>query len=121
MPTLHIEVAIPPLTALPDGTLRIGNTRIALDTVIGYYNQGYGAEQIAEGFDTLRLADIHAVIAYYLNHRAEVDDYLAEREREAQELRARSESTPAAQAFRERLRERKAAWLAAQPKQEPAG
>ncbi len=40
---------------------------------------------------TLTLPDVYAVIAYYLRHRGEIEDYLARRERQAQEVRQRIE------------------------------
>lgn len=36
-------------------------------------------EQIVNDFDTLTLADVYAAISYYLQHRQEVDSYLAKR------------------------------------------
>jgi hypothetical protein len=38
-------------------------------------------------YPTTTLADIYTVIAYYLRHRAPVERYLAERERQAEEIR----------------------------------
>lgn len=61
------------------GTLRIGNTRVSLDSVVYAYNRGEGAIEIQRAFDTLSLADIHAAIAYYLHNREKVDKYLAKR------------------------------------------
>lgn len=43
-------------------------------------------------FDTLDLADVYAVIAYYLRHGAEVDAYLAEQRRLADEVRREIEA-----------------------------
>ncbi|MEO8397703.1 MAG: hypothetical protein ABI700_32210, partial [Chloroflexota bacterium] len=43
-------------------------------------------EQIHEGFPTLKLADIYAVISYYLNNQDEVDAYLSQRDAEAEQL-----------------------------------
>jgi len=42
--------------------------------------------------DTLDLADVQAVIAYYLRHREEVRAYLKRREEEAEALRAKIEA-----------------------------
>ena len=42
--------------------------------------------------NTLVLADVYAVIAYYLRHRDEVRAYLKGREEEAQALRAKIEA-----------------------------
>ncbi len=81
----------PPLRRDAGGTIRVGNTRVTLDTVIAAYCGGQTVDDIAEAFDTLRLADIHAVIAYYLRHREAVDAYLERRDREADELRRKIE------------------------------
>jgi hypothetical protein len=49
------------------------------------------------------LADVYAVIAYYLRHRSEVDEYLGNRVREHAELRREIEGRPEYQELRERL------------------
>lgn len=74
------------------GSIRIDNTRVLLEFVIRAYQAGLNAEQIAERFDTLELADIHAVLAYYLRHRSEIKDYLRRRQAESEEVRQRIEA-----------------------------
>jgi uncharacterized protein (DUF433 family) len=69
------------------GTIRVAGTRITLDTLIGAYKRGDTPQEIAEGFPSLGLAVIYSVIAYYLHHQSELDAYLAEGERQAQEFR----------------------------------
>jgi uncharacterized protein (DUF433 family) len=76
-----------PLTVDEYGTVRIAGTRVTLDTLIACYQQGNDALAIVEGFPALQLADVYAVIAYYLRHREEVDRYLEQNEREAEEVR----------------------------------
>jgi hypothetical protein len=49
-------------------------------------------EDMIRAYDTLVLADVHAVIAFYLRHRDEVRAYLQRREKEAADLRAKVES-----------------------------
>ena len=66
------------------------------------------AEQIAFDFPTLTLADIHAVIAYYLRHREEVERYLADLQVQAGEVRKRIEPVVAGGEIRERLLARRA-------------
>jgi uncharacterized protein (DUF433 family) len=84
-----------PLRQDPDGSLRIGETRVTLDVVIALYNNGSSADDIARKIDVLNPADVHLVIGYYLGHKAEVDAYLASREAHAdvmeREWRARSQ------------------------------
>ena len=95
-----------PLTVTPDGTIKIAGSRVSLDSVIYHYRLGATAEEIAERFPGLRLADIHSCIAYCLNHREEVDDYLVDRERSAAALRERISSDPVQQQRVNEMRER---------------
>ena len=64
---------------------------------------GMAPEDMARAYDTLDLADAHAVIAYYLRHRSEVEEYLAKRERDHAELRRQIEGRPEYQELRARL------------------
>ena len=54
--------------------------------IIVAFEGGAAAEEIVMRFPTLRLADVYAVIAYYLRHKAEVQDYMRWRDREAEEV-----------------------------------
>jgi hypothetical protein len=78
---------------------------VSLDSVIYSYRSGSTAEEIVRQFDTLKLSDVHMVLAYYLNHRVEVDAYLAQREVEAERIQQEIESSPKQQELRAR-------WLA---------
>ena len=98
-----------PLTRLPDGTWRVTGTRISLDLVIESFKDGETPEGIVDCFDSLRLADVYALISYYLNHTAEVEAYLRKREADAKEIRRKIEATqPWRAGFRERLLARQA-------------
>lgn len=92
-----------PLRSDDGGTVRIGNTRVSLDSIVSDFEKGATAEQIALDFPTVNLADIYAVIAYYLRHRDEVERYLTERDAQAAETRKRIEPVLADQGIRERL------------------
>lgn len=85
--TLNLHADPVPLRVDASGAVRVGNTRVLLDIVIHSYKQGNAAEVIVHKYSTLDLADVYAVIAYYLRHREEVDAYLKQREIEADELR----------------------------------
>jgi uncharacterized protein (DUF433 family) len=82
----------PPLRVDEGGAVRVGNTRISLDLVVEQYENGMTPEDMVRAYDTLVLADVHAVIAYYLRHRDEVRAYLNGREEEAQALQAKIEA-----------------------------
>jgi uncharacterized protein (DUF433 family) len=73
------------------GALRIGDSQVLLELVIRAFQDGATPEEIAQRYPTASVADIYAVIAHYLRHREEVEEYLAERELEAQEVRQRIE------------------------------
>jgi uncharacterized protein (DUF433 family) len=75
--------------------------------VIIAYENGSTAEGILLSYPSLQLADIYAVISYYLRHRAEVKAYLKEEAaRDAQTRREVEEEFNLA-APRERLLGRK--------------
>jgi uncharacterized protein (DUF433 family) len=82
----------PPFRMDEGGTVRVGNTRITLDLVVEQYENGMTPEDMVRAYDTLDLADVHAVIAYYLRHRDEVREYLKRRSEEAAALREKIET-----------------------------
>ena len=71
----------------------VGGTRVTFDVVITEYLNGATAEDIAQDFSAISLADVHATIAYYLRHRDELDRYLDERRQQAAEAERRSRET----------------------------
>lgn len=105
---LDIRTDPPPLREDLGGAIRVGPTRVTLETVIYAYKSGESPEQIVEDFDTLQLADVYSVIGYYLRHQSEVDAFLREAEAEAEAIRRKIESQPGYQEFRERLLARRA-------------
>lgn len=110
MALLDALVAEPvPVRADEDGVLRVGGTRVRLDTVIEAFNQGSSAEEVLLKYPSLRLPDIYAVITYYLWHREAVDTYLEERRGVTEAVRRENESRFPPQGIRERLLARRAA------------
>ncbi len=99
--TLIIEPQPVPLRKNADGTWRVGSSRVLLDMVIHAFNAGRTPEEIVQSYDTLQLEN--AVLAYYLAHRAEVDDYLREQETDADTLWQEIKSRPDHQELRNRL------------------
>ncbi len=91
---LECSLAAEPLPLWADnaGGIRIGDSRISLDLVVEEYENGMAPEDIVRAYDTLSLADVHAVIAYYLRHRSQVREYLRRRDQEIQALRASLEA-----------------------------
>ena len=81
----------PPLREDSTGAIRVGQPNVLLELVIRAFDDGTTPETIVQRYSTLALSDMYAVIAYYLRHRSQIDDYLAQRERTAEEVRQRSE------------------------------
>jgi uncharacterized protein (DUF433 family) len=90
--TVPLHAERPPLRVDEGGVVRVGKSRINLDLVVREYENGMTAEDMIRAYDTLELADVHAVIAYYLRHGALVNAYLNRREAEAIRLRTLIES-----------------------------
>lgn len=93
-----------PLRTDDHGTIRVGGTRVTLDSVIGAYKRGDSPEEIAEGFPTLELADVYAAIAYYLSHRGEAETYFAEGRAEGERALAEMEELRPTAELRDRFR-----------------
>lgn len=108
--TLNIQTDAPPLRLTKDGVVYVGKTRVPLETVIYMFREGASAEEVVDSFDVLSLADVFAVFSYYLNHRADVDEYMRASEEDAERVRREVEARqPDMFSLRERLLARKAA------------
>lgn len=105
---LPLDAERPPLRVDEGGAVRVGNSRISLDLVVEQYENGMTPEDMVRAYNTLALADVYAVIAYYLRHRDEVRAYLKWRGEEAADLRAKIEAERP-RVSREELLERRAA------------
>ena len=92
-----------PLHLDADRVLRVGSTRVPLETVVALFEQGETPEEITQNLPVLRLDDVYAVVTYYLRHRAEIAEYLKRRSEEAQLRRAEIEARPEANHLRNRL------------------
>jgi uncharacterized protein (DUF433 family) len=99
--TIHTDPV--PLRMDEHGAVRVGDTRVQLDMVIWEFQNGACPEEVVLNYPTLQLADVYAVFAYYLRHQEEVDTYLQEGERAAEQLRQEIE---AKQPWRAGLREK---------------
>lgn len=106
--TLLVATETIPLTTYADGVIRVGKTRVTLDTVISAFVEGATAEEIAYQYSSLDLADVYSVIAYYLRRRAEVETYLQKRRRQAEKIRKQNENRSDPSGIRSRLLARQA-------------
>lgn len=93
----HIEIT----PGIAGGKPRIVGHRITVqDIVIWHERMGKSADVIATEYD-LRLADIYAALAYYFDHRAELDRNIEESDAFIEALRERTPSI-----LQEKLKER---------------
>ena len=91
MMSLVIDAPPVPLRTDEHGVMRVGKTRVPLDTVVYAFNQGASPEEIVMSYMSLELGDVYAVVNYYLHNRNDVDAYLSEREAEATQIKDENE------------------------------
>ena len=101
--SLLIESEPIPLEIDTDSVVRVSGTRITLDTIVAAFSQGATAEEITHQYPSLHLADVYAVIAYYLRRREAVESYLQHRQKEADNTRKQNESRFDPKDVRDRL------------------
>ena len=92
-----------PLVVGDDGVARVRGTRVTLDTIVDAFRMGATAEEIAQQYPTVALADVYAAVAFYLHHQPEVDDYLRAGQVEAERVRAQVEQRFPPNGVRDRL------------------
>ena len=68
-----------------EGVYRIGDTRVSLDSLVYLFREGLSAESMVESYPSLTLEQVHGALAFYLAHRADIDRYLAEGRRVAEQ------------------------------------
>ncbi|MBV6402221.1 MAG: hypothetical protein CNIPEHKO_02527 [Anaerolineales bacterium] len=79
----HIEIT----PGVMGGKPRIAGHRISVQNVVIWHNEmGYSVEKIAEDYN-LSLADVYAALAYYHDHKEEVDKSILEGEKFVEEMK----------------------------------
>lgn len=84
------------------GVLRVGRTRLMLDSVVAAFLQGHSPETIVQQYPALTLEEAYGAILYYLVHQGEVNEYLRRQDECWQRERAAADA--AASPVLERLR-----------------
>ena len=100
---MPIQAVAVPLFDDGQSGLRVTGTRVLLERIVHAFEDGATPEGIVQSYDTLQLADVYAVLTWYLGHKAEVEDYLRTRAAEAKTIR---ETIEAKQPDRAELRAR---------------
>ena len=107
--TLDVVADPLPLQIDEDGVARVGGTRVTLDTIVAAFADGATAEEIVQQYPSVALADVYAVLGYYLRHRPEVEAYLQRRAQQALAVRQQNEQRTDPLGVRERLLARQTA------------
>src|SRR3954453_2512486 len=76
-----------PLFVEGEGGLGVTGTRVLLERIVHAFEDGATPEGIVQSYDTLQLADVYAVLTWYLFHKADVESYLRKRAEEAAVIR----------------------------------
>jgi uncharacterized protein (DUF433 family) len=99
MKTLDQHIESTP--GIAGGKPRIAGRRITVQNIVIWHERmGKSADEIATEYD-LTLADVYAALAYYFDHRSEIDRAIKESTAFAEALRQRSPSK-----LRQKLQER---------------
>jgi uncharacterized protein (DUF433 family) len=95
----HIEIT----PGIAGGKPRIAGHRITVQNIAIWHDRlGKSADEIASEYD-VTLADVYAALAYYFDHRAEIDTSIVEGDAFADALRSQTPSK-----LRDMIQERKA-------------
>ncbi|MGH8625814.1 MAG: DUF433 domain-containing protein [Gammaproteobacteria bacterium] len=90
------------------GVMRVGKSRVMLDSIVASFEQGYAAETIQQQYPALNLEEVYGAIAWYLANTDEVSRYLERQKPLWAQWRAKAAEYPSPVVLRLRaLQERK--------------
>ena len=84
------------------GVLHVGGVRIALESLVHLYDEGYSAESIGREYPTLTLEQIYGALTFFLANESSVRRYISEQHAEWDCLEAEAVGRP--DALDEKLR-----------------
>jgi uncharacterized protein (DUF433 family) len=73
-----------------DGAYRVGETRVSLDSLVFLFREGMSAESMVDSYPALTFEQVHGALAFYLANQKEIDAYLIEGQRAAEEQHRQS-------------------------------
>ena len=82
----HIELT----PGVCGGRARVAGHRIRVQDVVLWTEQGQAPDQIVADFPQLSLADVYAALAYYHDHREEIDRQIREDDETIAQMKAQS-------------------------------
>ena len=96
------EIAVP-LRTDEDGVIRVGQSRVTLQTLISDFHRGASPEEMTHHYPVLSLSQVYLVIGYYLENRQQVDEYVVQQCQLASEARNTYEAEHPNDPLRQRL------------------
>jgi uncharacterized protein (DUF433 family) len=72
----------------------VAGTRIRVQDIVVWTEQGQSADEIVTGYPHLTLGDVHAALAYYHDHREDVDRQMKESDELAVRMKAQYGPAP---------------------------
>ena len=89
--------------AIRGGRPKIAGTGVTVMRVAAWYKMGLSPEEIATQYGHLSLAQIHAALAYYFDHQAELDGEIAQIVKYVEEVKAQHPNKITREMLEERL------------------
>ncbi len=93
---MPVEMTYPHLVKDPDQPARLERhprTRVAM-IVADYVWRGWSADEIARQYPYLTLAEVHAAMTYYFDHREEIENELISEYREVEDWKKAHPTPP---------------------------
>ncbi len=98
-----------PLVQWEDGSVRVQNSRVTLETIVIRNQMGDTVEDIHRGYPTVSVSQIKEILVWYFDNQADVDEYIQQLQAEAERIFQWFESRPGyKKVTREELLRRKA-------------
>jgi uncharacterized protein (DUF433 family) len=86
----------------PDGQARVAGTGYKVRLMAGWHRfRGETADQMREGHPDLTMAQVYSVLAYYYDHKDEMDAEMDRKSAEAERMRLEAGESPVAKRLRE--------------------
>ncbi len=77
-----MEIATKQYVEFLDGEYIVSGSRVLLDSIVYGFQDGRSPESILQSFPSLTLAQVYGALTFYLDHQAEIEAYLAQRQKE---------------------------------------
>ena len=80
LPTGYVYSHITKIPGVCGGRPAIDDTRVRVLNIVYLLKEGYTPERMLEQYSDLKLAQVHAALAYYYDHQDEIEGYIKEDE-----------------------------------------